>query len=171
MIWTLLFWTGLALSFGIGLIYFRDLGDVSQMILKVKRKNMLRFIRNEYKFLAVGGAAMIVMVVAQLVSQAASDWVFRTALVAILFLYGFPWVWVHLGLRNQADSARFFSIEQAKKYVAPAASVIVIVNYECGNRRDANSVGKPFKGFKYLKYILDPNFQKFRFRSELSNSS
>jgi len=128
MVWKLLFWCSLFLSIGIGLIYFRDLGDVSQMVLKVKRKNMLRFIRNEYKFLAVGGAAMILMVIAQLVSQATPDWVFWTALLAILFLYGFPWIWVHLGLRNQADSARFYTIEEAKKYIAPAASVIVIVN-------------------------------------------
>ena len=73
MFWNILFWCSLILSVGIGLIYFRDLGDVSQMILKVKRKNMLRFIRNEYKFLAVGGVATILMIIAQLVSQAAPD--------------------------------------------------------------------------------------------------
>ncbi len=39
MIWQLLFWSGLILSLGIGLVYFRDLGDVSQMLLKVKRQN------------------------------------------------------------------------------------------------------------------------------------
>jgi hypothetical protein len=33
---------------------------------------------------------------------------------------------VHLGLRNQADSARYFSVEEAKKFVAPAADVMVI---------------------------------------------
>jgi len=47
-------------------------------------------------------------------------------LVAIL--YGFPWVWVHLGLRNQMDSARFYGIEEAKKYVAPDSPVLVIEN-------------------------------------------
>jgi hypothetical protein len=128
MFWSLLFWCSLILSVGIGLVYFRDLGDVSQMILKVKRKNMLRFIRNEYKFLAVGAVATVLMVIAQLVSHASPDWFFWIALLAIFFLYGFPWVWVHLGLRNQADTAKFYSIEEAKKFVAPATSVIVIVN-------------------------------------------
>ena len=128
MIWNLLFWCSLFLSIGIGLIYFRDLGDVSQMILKVKRKNMLRFIRNEYRFLSAGGVAILILVITHLGFEAGPDWVFWIALLAALFLYGFPWVWVHLGLRNQADSARYFSIEEAKKYVAPAASVIVIVN-------------------------------------------
>ena len=51
MIWSLFFWLGLVVSMGIGLAYFRDLGDVSQMVLKVKRRNMIRFIRNECRLL------------------------------------------------------------------------------------------------------------------------
>ena len=128
MIWNLLFWICLAFSLGIGVVYFRDLGDVSQMVLKVKRRNMIRFIRNEYKFIGAGLVAAVVMAVAHLGFGAGPDWLFRTALVLVAFLYGFPWVWVHLGLRNQADKARFFSIEEAKKFVAPASQVLVIEN-------------------------------------------
>jgi hypothetical protein len=128
MIWNLFFWLGLALSLGIGFVYFRDLGDVSQMLLKVKRGNMIRFIRNEYRFLGAGLVAAVVMAVSHLGFGAAPDWLFWTALVLLAFLYGFPWVWVHLGLRNQIDSARFYSIEEAKKYVAPASPVLVIEN-------------------------------------------
>ena len=40
-----------------GFVYFHDLGDVTQVVLKVKRKNMLRFIRNEYKLIIPGIAA------------------------------------------------------------------------------------------------------------------
>ena len=50
----LLFWAGLAVSAAIGLVYFRDLGDVVQMLLEVKRANMIRFIRNENRLIAVG---------------------------------------------------------------------------------------------------------------------
>jgi hypothetical protein len=128
MIWNLLFWLGLAFSIGVGFVYFRDLGDVSQMLLKVKRRNMIRFIRNEYRFIAAGLAAAVVMVVAHLGFAAGPVWLFRTALVLILFLYGFPWIWVHLGLRNQVDSARFYSIDEARKYVSPASPVLVIEN-------------------------------------------
>jgi uncharacterized membrane protein len=126
MVWILLFWLGLLVSVGIGLVYFRDLGDVSQMILKVKRKNMIRFIRNEYRLIGAGLTGAIVMAVSHLGFEAGPGWVFWAALVLIAFLYGFPWVWVHLGLRNQADSARYFSVEEAKKFVAPAADVMVI---------------------------------------------
>jgi hypothetical protein len=55
MIWSPLFWLDLVVSMGIGLAYFRDLGDVSQMVLKVKRRNMIRFIRNEYRLLTCLG--------------------------------------------------------------------------------------------------------------------
>jgi hypothetical protein len=128
MIWELLFWSGSVLSLGIGIVYFRDLGDVSQMLLKVKRKNMLRFIRNEYKFLSIGMVATLIVAIAHLGFDAGPAWLFWTTMVLVAFLYGFPWIWVHIGLRNQADKAEFFSIIEAKKYIAPAASVIVIVN-------------------------------------------
>jgi len=128
MIWDLLFWFGLAFSLAIGIIYFRDLGDVSQMLVKVKRRNMIRFIRNEYRIIGVGLAAAVVMTVTHLGFGAGPVWLFRAALVLVAILYGFPWVWVHLGLRNQNDTARFFSIEEARKFVAPASPVLVIEN-------------------------------------------
>ncbi|MEH6836798.1 hypothetical protein [Falsihalocynthiibacter arcticus] len=59
----ILFYAGLLASLSIGFIYFRDLGDVSQMILKVKRKNMIRFIQHEYKFIAVGLGSAVVMLI------------------------------------------------------------------------------------------------------------
>ena len=50
MVGNILFIFGLIVSLGLGFIYFRDLGDVSQMIMRVKRKNMIRFIRHEYRY-------------------------------------------------------------------------------------------------------------------------
>jgi hypothetical protein len=41
---------------------------------------------------------------------------------------GFPYVWVHVGLRNQKSSARFFSIGEASEYVAPSNQVLVLEN-------------------------------------------
>lgn len=128
MTWDILFWLGLVLSLGIGLVYFRDLGDVSQMVLKVKRHNMVRFIRNENRLIVTGIVAAIVMTISHLLFGAGPGWLLWVVLLLVMFLYGFTWVWVHLGLRNQRDNARFYSIEEAKKYVAPASSVLVIVN-------------------------------------------
>ena len=128
MMENLIFYISLAVAMGIGMLYFRDLGDVTQMLLSVKRENMLRFIRHEYKFLAVGGAATLSMIVAHFTLGAGSPLLFWSALVAILILYLFPYIWVHLGLRNQQNSARYYSISEAREHIAPGAPVVVIEN-------------------------------------------
>jgi hypothetical protein len=45
-----------------------------------------------------------------------------------VFLYTFPWVWVHVGLRNQRNTAIYYSLEEARAALAPAASVVVFEN-------------------------------------------
>jgi hypothetical protein len=128
MLASILFWAALAVSFVIGFFYFRDLGDVSQMLLKVKREDMLRFIRNEYRLITVGLAALAVACVVHLGFDAGSRAILLTAILVSVLLYGFPYVWVHVGLRNQKDSAQFYSIEEAKEYVSPSNHVLVIEN-------------------------------------------
>ena len=73
MISTTLFWLGLVVAVTIGFIYFRDLGDIVQMVMKVKRENTLRFIRNEYKLVAVGLAAVGVMTAAHFLTDAGPE--------------------------------------------------------------------------------------------------
>ncbi len=124
----LLFALGLIGSLGIGFVYFRDLGDVSQMLLKVKRENMVRFIRNEYRLIAIGLGAFVVATLAHFALGAGPFWLWLVAAVLVLFLYGFPYVWVHLGLRNQLNTAQYFPIDEARKYVGPTAPVMVIDN-------------------------------------------
>jgi hypothetical protein len=128
MIGHILFATGLIVALLIGLTYFRDLGDVSQMIIKVKRENMLRFIRNEYRLLLIGAAATALMVVAYFDLDGGTNWLFWPAIVLLAFLYIFPWVWVHIGLRNQSNTANYYSLEEARAALAPAASVVVFEN-------------------------------------------
>ncbi len=128
MLGNIIFWSGGVVSLVIGLLYFRDLGDVSQMLIKVKRKNMLRFIRNEYRLLAIGLAALALMTGAHFGIDAGSRGVWWAAILLGAFLYGFPYIWVHVGLRNQKETARFYSIEEAKEYVGPSSQVIVLEN-------------------------------------------
>ncbi len=126
MFWDLLFWAGLIVSIAIGFLYFRDLGDISQMVLKVKRENMVRFIRNEYKLIAVGLGAAAVMAIAHLIFGGGPAWVFWIAILVIAFLHAFPYVWVHVGLRNQKNSATYVSNKEARAWVSPSNEVIVI---------------------------------------------
>ena len=127
MLGNLLFYVGFAVSVTLGFVYFRDLGDVVQMLLKVKRENMIRFIRNEYLFVAIGLAAAGVMILGHLLGGG-PGWLFWIALPVVAFLFVFPWVWVHVGLRNQKDSAKYYSIAEARDFIIPSASVIVIEN-------------------------------------------
>jgi len=126
MIGNILFLIGFVIAIGVGFAYFRDLGDVSQMILKVKRKNMVWFIRNEYRLLAVGLGAAALMALAYFALDAGTKWLFWPALLLIGVLYGFPWVYVHLGLRNQMSTAKYYSIDEAKELISPSNSVVVI---------------------------------------------
>jgi hypothetical protein len=128
MISTTLFWLGLVVAVTIGFIYFRDLGDIVQMVMKVKRDDTLRFIRNEYKLVTVGLAAAALMTAAHFLMDAGPGWAFWTAIILSLLFYGFTYVWVHLGLRNQANSAQYFSIGEAVPYINPSSSVLVIEN-------------------------------------------
>jgi len=128
MIGHILFAIGLVIALLIGFSYFRDLGDISQMVMKVKRQNTLRFIRNEYRLLAIGGAATALMVVAYFDFDGGVSWLFWPVLALLAFLYIFPWVWVHVGLRNQRNTAIYYSLEDARAALAPAASVVVFEN-------------------------------------------
>ena len=128
MLGNLVFWLGFTVSLVIGFLYFRDLGDVSQMLIRVKRKNMLRFIRNEYRLLSIGISGLALMTVAHFGFGAGSSGFCWVAILLSVVLYGFPYIWVHVGLRNQKDSARYYSIKEAKEYVSPSNQVIVLEN-------------------------------------------
>ena len=95
MIGNILFLIGLIVAIGVGFAYFRDLGDISQMFIRVKRKHMIRFIRNEYRLLAVGLGAAALMVLAYFALDAGTKWLFWPGLLLVGVLYGFPWVYVH----------------------------------------------------------------------------
>jgi hypothetical protein len=128
MIGNILFYLSLAVALYVGVAYFRDLGDVSQLFIRVKRENTIRFIRNEYRFLAVGLSSTVLIIIAHFSFNAGPTWLFWALLFLLLVLYVFPWVWVHVGLRNQRDTANYYSIEEARAVLAPAARVVVFEN-------------------------------------------
>ncbi|MCV6598035.1 MAG: DUF3179 domain-containing protein [Mangrovicoccus sp.] len=125
---TLLFLIGLATATCIGVLYFRDLGDVTQMVMKVKRENMLRFIRNEYRLLGVAGAGLVLMNLAHWGFGGGPRWLWWAGILLNALLLGFPWIWVHVGLRNQKDRARFVSVAEAQEWLSPSSQVLVIQN-------------------------------------------
>ncbi|SDL76869.1 hypothetical protein [Aliiruegeria lutimaris] len=103
MIGYLLFYAGLLISLIIGLLYFRDLGDIPQLVIKTKRVNVDLFIRNEYQFLAIGGGAWLVSAIVHLGFGVGPSWLFWIATIWTGALVAFVWVYVHKGLRNQKE--------------------------------------------------------------------
>ena len=109
-------------------LYFRDLGDVTQALLSVERKNMLRAIRNENKMIAIGLGGTAIASALHFWLGAGIDWVFNILAIANVAMIAFVWGWLHIGLRNQQNHATFYSIEEADDWVRGDESVIVIDN-------------------------------------------
>ena len=126
--WQITYWILMVAGTLIALRYFRDLGDITQVFLGVKRKNMIYAIRHEYKL--IFSALACVLVGAFIDYRYGVSWGWSTGILVAfsLLLLGFPWVWLHLGLRNQQSRATFYPIEEAKKYVRSDESVIVLEN-------------------------------------------
>jgi hypothetical protein len=124
----LIYWVALAAATYAAFVYFRDLGDITQALLDVSRENMLSAIRNENKLVATGLFGTALAVAVHYLFGAGIGWLTVSMAVANGFMIGFPWVWLHLGLRNQQDKARYYSVEEARDYVRGDESVIVIEN-------------------------------------------
>lgn len=124
----LIYWLALAAGTCAAFVYFRDLGDITQALLDVSRTNMLSAIRNEKKLVATGLLGTLLAVALHTLFSAGIGWVTVTLVIANSFMVGFPWIWLHVGLRNQQHKARYYSIEEARDYVRGDESVIVIEN-------------------------------------------
>lgn len=127
-LWQVCYWLLMTVATYTSFRYFRDLGDITQAVMTVTRKNMLFAIRHEYQMLTVSlislGAAT------GIAFGFDAGWGSSTAiLISVngLFL-GFPYIWIHYGLRNQQASATYYSVEEAQDFVRPEDSVIVLVN-------------------------------------------
>jgi len=103
--WDIIFWVILIAAMVIGGAFFRNLGDVSQMFIKVKRDDMLRAIRNEPKTLKQGLGLGLGLMVVHLLFGGGSTWAFWIGLGRVALLFGFPYVWLHIGPCNQQDKA------------------------------------------------------------------
>jgi hypothetical protein len=128
MMFELIYWVALVAATYTSFVYFRDLGDITQVILDVSREDMHKAIRNENKLVATGLLGTALAVALHFVYGAGVGWLTLTLCAANLFMVGFPWIWLHVGLRNQQSSATYYSIEEAREYLRPDESVIVLEN-------------------------------------------
>ncbi len=128
MLYELIYWVALAIATYTSFIFFRDLGDITQVIFGVTRESLYKAIRNERKLLTTGLAGTALAVVMHYAFDAGIGWITLTLASANVLMVAYPWLWVHVGMRNQQRSAQYHSIEEAKNFVRGDESVIVIEN-------------------------------------------
>lgn len=128
MIWQIAFWAGLSVSLVFGFFYFRELGDISQMFFRIKRRNLVLVIRHEYKIMGLGIFGAVIATIAYWGAGAGSGLVWALAPIVWGLFYVFPYLWLHTGMRTKTGNARYFSIPDARKFVSPSNEVLVIVN-------------------------------------------
>jgi hypothetical protein len=126
--WQIIHWSALFVGTAAAYRYFRDLGDITQAVMTVTRKNMVFAIRHEYGLIIAALAGTAIAGFAHYFGVAGIGWVFKTVAFANIFMAAFPYIWLHFGLRNQQDTATYYSIEEAEKFVRPGDSVIVLEN-------------------------------------------
>ena len=119
-------WSALVAVLLVSFRLFRDLADLSQWILQVSRdKTMWTF----YHRNILAAAAVVAWVAAFLtwwLVGAGLSWVFWIVTGFAAFMYYSGYINPHIMMRAQQKTARYFSIEEAKKRVKPETSLIVI---------------------------------------------
>lgn len=109
MLWDIVFWLSLVAGLVIGGIFFRDLGDVSQMVVQVNRDKMIRAIRNEKRNTIIGLGLLAVMAIAHLGFGSGPAWAFWLTVALVSVFFWFP---LRLAPRWVAPSARQGAILQ-----------------------------------------------------------
>lgn len=143
MIWEIAFWVGLGVSLVAGFFYFRELGDISQMFFRIKRRNLVWVIRHEYKIFGLGLLGAAVASLAYLGFAAGSGWVWFPALLVWGLFYAFPYIWLHAGMRTKTGNATYYSIDEARAYVSPSNEVLVIENQGVARAHPDGEVLRP----------------------------
>jgi len=126
MLAEVLFWVALGAAVYPVWRIFRDMGDITQMFMKVSRESILNTIRWERQLVAGAVISIALAGLLHFFFDAGNGWVLACALLVGAAMLGFPLLWIHIGLRNQQHSARFYSVAEAKSRVRPETSVIVL---------------------------------------------
>jgi len=123
-----LFWLALAATTYPAWRIFRDMGDITQIFMKVDRATILDTIRWERRLIAMAVAGIAIMSLQYFAFDAGRALAYWPSMAAFVVMLGFPLLWIHIGLRNQQHSACFYSIAEAKTRVRPETSVIVLTH-------------------------------------------
>lgn len=143
MLAEILHWTLLVTGTAISLRYFRDMGDITQAVFNVQRRNIIFAIRNEGRLLGVALACLVGAAALGIGFDAGLPPIWTAAFFLGAFLISWPWIWIHVGLRNQQKTARYFSIAEARNFIRPETSVFVVENNGAARAHTDFQMGRP----------------------------
>ena len=119
-------WSALVIATVAGYIYFRDLGDVTQIFMNVTRQSIVKTIRNEKLLIGLGVGGITVGIATHFLAQSGHGGALTAISAAVVFMFCFPYIWLRVGLRNQQNTATYYSVEEARRYVRSEDSGVVI---------------------------------------------
>lgn len=128
MIIELVHWLALASACAASFIYFRDIGDVTQIVLDVPRQKIVSTIRNEKTIVGLAFSGLGIALGTHYWLEAGYAPVLYSLAAIASVMVVFPLVWIYVGLRNQQTTATYYPIEEARNYLRPEDSVLVIEN-------------------------------------------
>ncbi len=122
----ILHWLALAATSVLSFRLFRDLADLSQWIVQTPRDKTMWTFYHRHQLAAAIGACWLVALGTWWLGGAGIGVVFWiiTVLAALAFYSGY--INPHIMMRSQQHNARYYSIEEAKKHLAPDTSLIVM---------------------------------------------
>ena len=119
-------WAALVAALLVSFRLFRDLADLSQWILQTPRDKIMWTFYHRNALAAAAAVAWVAALFTWWLGSAGSSWVFWIVTVLAAFMFYSGYINPSIMMRAQQKTARYFSIEDAKKRMGPDTSLIVI---------------------------------------------
>jgi hypothetical protein len=118
-------WVSLIITTLISFRLFRDLADLSQWVLKTTRQQTMWTFYHRHTLAATAGVAWVAGALTWW-GGAGSSWVFWIVTAVAAFMSYSGYINPPIMMRAQQKTARYFSIDEAKKRLRPDTSLIVM---------------------------------------------
>ncbi|MCG7585464.1 DUF3179 domain-containing (seleno)protein [Photobacterium sp. OFAV2-7] len=123
----IIFWVSMLIAQVIGAYLFKDLADISQWVVQSPRETTIWVWNNRWMLTLVGFATIAIT---SFLKYKQRDIVGNKTYISLTVLFAFTFfcgmINPHIMMRARMDNGVFVSIEEAKKYVKPYESVIVL---------------------------------------------
>ncbi|WP_188047038.1 DUF3179 domain-containing (seleno)protein [Vibrio vulnificus] len=122
-----LFWGCMLLAQIAGALLFKDLADISQWVVQSPRETTMWVWYHRWALTIVG---LLAITIVYFIKYRQRDIIGNKSFAALVLLFAFTFysgmINPHIMMRARMDNGLFVSIEEAKKYVKPHESVIVL---------------------------------------------